>query len=469
MAHQQAHRAVGGQGAQLAAGDTIVAAATAPGRGAVAIVRISGPAVPQLAHALLGALPAARLATLHRFLAGDGVAIDQGLALYFPAPHSYTGEHVLELMGHGGAVVTEALIRRVLELGARRAQPGEFTQRAFLHGKLDLAQAEAVADLIDAGSQAAARAALRSLDGEFSARVHELAESLTQLRTLVEASIDFADEEIEVLGPAALAARLEALRAELSALQAASRQGRLLTDGMTVVLAGRPNAGKSSLLNRLAGYEAAIVTAIPGTTRDVLRERIEIDGMPLHVIDTAGLRPADGTAVVDEIEAEGIRRAAGQFARADRILFVVDAAVDPEARAFEEERARLPENTPVTLLLNKVDLAATAPTPAAAPARCLRVSARTGEGMETLRTHLMECMGYEPNSGTLSARGRHLDALGGVATRLDSASVALLGRRAPELVAEDLRQAQRLLGELTGEVSSDDLLGRIFTSFCIGK
>jgi tRNA modification GTPase len=484
MAYQPAHRAVDGQGAQLAAGDTIVAAATAPGRGAVAIVRISGPAVPQMAQAVLGQLPAPRFAAWREFLAADGTSVDHGLALYFPAPHSYTGEHVLELMGHGGAVVVEALIQRVLDLGARRAQPGEFTQRAFLNGKLDLAQAEAVADLIDAGSQAAARAALRSLDGEFSARVHELTEGLTALRTLVEASIDFADDEVEALAPAALDTRLSGLRTRLAALQAASRQGRLLTEGMTVVLAGRPNAGKSSLLNRLAGYEAAIVTAIPGTTRDVLRERIQIDGMPLHVIDTAGLRPAG-----DEIEAEGIRRAVGEFGRADRILFVIDAVADPQARAFEEERAQLPTGTPVTLLFNKIDLlpetAASEESgdpPRVQPTRTrpktgasagavhrLRLSARTAEGLDALRGHLKDCMGYEPGGGTLSARARHLEVLVEVSARLESAAAALSGRHAPELVAEELRRAQQALGELTGEVSSDDLLGRIFASFCIGK
>jgi tRNA modification GTPase len=468
MAHQPAHRTVRGQGAQLAGSagdDTIVAAATAPGRGAVAIVRISGPAAPVVAQAVLGELPAPRVATWRPFLAADGTSVDHGLALYFPAPHSYTGEHVLELMGHGGAVVVETLIQRALELGARRAQPGEFTQRAYCNGKLDLAQAEAVADLIDAGSQAAARAALRSLDGEFSARVHELTDGLTELRTLVEASIDFADEGIDALAPAALAARLGELQAGLAALQAASRQGRLLTEGMTVALAGRPNAGKSSLLNRLAGHDAAIVTAIPGTTRDVLRERIQIDGMPLHVIDTAGLRPAG-----DEIEAEGIRRAVGEFGRADRILFVIDAFTDPQACAYEEERARLPAGTPVTLLFNKIDLrpAARAEARGAAP-QLLRVSALTGEGLDELRAHLKECMGYEPGTGTLSARARHLEVLHGVAARLDSAAVALAGRGAPELVAEELRRAQQGLSELTGEVSSDDLLGRIFASFCIGK
>ena len=336
--------------------DTIVAAATPPGRGGIAIVRVSGPATPRIGESLLGALPPPRVATTAQFRGADGEPIDHGLALYFPAPHSYTGEHVLELHGHGGPVLVEALIRRVLELGARRAQPGEFTQRAYLNGKLDLAQAEAVADLIDAASDAAARAALRSLEGEFSARVLALSQTLAELRAHVEAAIDFADEQIDVLSDQSLQARLTAATAQLQALRAASRQGRLLTEGMTVVIAGRPNAGKSSLLNRLAGHEAAIVTATPGTTRDLLRERILLDGMPLHVLDTAGLRRAG-----DAIEAEGIRRARAAMAGADRILFVIDAAADPQATGYLEERALLPPEVPVTVVFNKIDLAARDP------------------------------------------------------------------------------------------------------------
>jgi tRNA modification GTPase len=444
--------------------DTIVAAATPPGRGGIAIVRVSGPATPRIGESLLGALPPPRFAGAAKFRGAAGAAIDDGLALYFPAPHSYTGEHVLELHGHGGPVLVEALIRRVLELGARRAQPGEFTQRAYLNGKLDLAQAEAVADLIDAASDAAARAALRSLEGEFSRRVLALSQTLAELRTHVEAAIDFADEAIDVLSDQSLRARLAAATAQLQALRAASRQGRLLTEGMTVVIAGRPNAGKSSLLNRLAGHEAAIVTATPGTTRDLLRERILLDGMPLHVLDTAGLRSAR-----DDIEAEGIRRARAAMAGADRILFVIDAAADPQAAGYLEERARLPAEVPVTVVFNKIDLAV--PTPAASEAiTSVRLSALTGEGFDTLATHLKACMGFDPGgTDALSARARHLEALARVDAHLVQAARQLAARNAPELLAEELRRAQQALAEIVGAESSDELLGRIFARFCIGK
>jgi tRNA modification GTPase len=448
--------------------DTIVAAATPPGRGGIAIVRVSGPATPQIGQSLLGMLPPARVATTAQFRAAGGDAIDRGLALYFPAPHSYTGDHVLELHGHGGPVLVEALIRRLLELGARRAQPGEFTQRAYLNGKLDLAQAEAVADLIDAASDAAARAALRSLEGEFSTRVLALSQSLAELRSLVEVAIDFADDEIDVLSDQSLKARLEANMSELAALQAAGRQGRLLTEGMTVVIAGRPNAGKSSVLNRLAGHDAAIVTATPGTTRDLLRERILLDGMPLHVLDTAGLRTA-----CDAIEAEGIRRARAAMAGADRILFVIDTAADCQATAYLEERVLLPPEVPVTVVFNKIDLAV--PTAAASEGALeaiasIRLSALTGEGFDTLALHLKACMGFAPDgAGAVSARARHLEALARVHAHLVQAARQLAARNAPELVAEELRRAQQALGEIVGAESSDELLGRIFARFCIGK
>jgi tRNA modification GTPase len=486
--------------------DTIVAAATPPGRGGIAIVRVSGPATPRIAVAVLGELPPARVATMATFRAGVSVsgtadanagaepegagdardAIDSGLALYFPAPHSYTGEHVLELHGHGGPVLVEALIRSVLALGTRRAQPGEFTQRAYMNGKLDLAQAEAVADLIDAASDAAARAAQRSLAGEFSGRVQAVSHGLGELRVLVEAAIDFADDGLDVLSDQSLQARLEAASAQLAALRAAGRQGRLLTEGMTVVIAGRPNAGKSSLLNRLAGHDAAIVTATPGTTRDVLRERIVIDGMPLHVLDTAGLRSA-----TDEIEAEGIRRARAAMAVADRILFVIDAAADPAATGYLEERALLPDGVPVTLLYNKVDQAAPEVAVAVAVAAVagggealagggavagtsdvasLRISALTGEGFEALAGHLKSCMGFDPGAtGVLSARARHLEALARVDACLVAAARLLAAHDAPELVAEELRRAQLALGEIVGTETPDELLGRIFAKFCIGK
>jgi len=453
--------------------DTIVAAATPPGRGGIAIVRVSGPATPQIGVSVLGKLPPPRFATAAKFRAAAGAVIDDGLALYFPAPHSYTGEHVLELHGHGGPVLVEALIRRLLELGARRAQPGEFTQRAYLNGKLDLAQAEAVADLIDAASDAAARAARRSLEGEFSRRVLVLSEILGELRADVEAGIDFADEQIDVLSEDSLRVRLEEAAAQLAALRVASRQGRLLTEGMTVVIAGRPNAGKSSLLNRLAGHDAAIVTTMPGTTRDLLRERIVLDGMPLHVLDTAGLRSAG-----DDIEAEGIRRARAAMAGADRILFVIDAAADPAAAGYLEERALLPPEVPVTVVFNKIDLTASSAA-ACEPAACepapagiatVRLSALTGEGLDTLATHLKACMGFE-HGGTdaLSARARHLEALTRVDAHLLQAAGQLATRSAPELLAEELKRAQQALGEIVGADSSDELLGRIFARFCIGK
>jgi len=451
--------------------DTIVAAATPPGRGGVGIVRVSGPKAPELAAIILGELPRARQATVARFLDAQREPIDAGLALFFPAPHSYTGEHVLELHGHGGPLVMQALVARALELGARRAQPGEFTQRAFLNDKLDLAQAEAVADLIDAGSRAAARAAMRSLQGEFSAMVRGLTEAVIELRTYVEAAIDFPEEEIDFLADRELGERFRALRGHFNGVLQSARQGRLLREGMTVVIAGRPNAGKSSLLNRLAGYDAAIVTPIAGTTRDVVRERIHLDGMPLHVLDTAGLR-AGG----DVVEAEGVRRAHAEMQRADRVLFVIDAAEDQTAAAFREQCAQLPVDVPVTLVFNKCDLAGAAPS-AADPAGelaggppSLRVSALTGEGLAALRAHLAAEMGYQSvDSGVISARRRHLEALAQAQAHTEAASQLLTERRAGELVAEELRAAQRALGEITGEFTTEDLLARIFAGFCIGK
>lgn len=446
--------------------ETIVAAATPPGRGSVGIVRVSGPKTPEIAAVILGELPQPRRASFARFLDQRQQPIDAGLALFFPAPHSYTGEHVLELHGHGGPVVIEAVVARVLELGARRALPGEFTQRAFLNDKLDLAQAESIADLIDAGSREAARAAMRSLQGEFSAMVQGLTEAVIELRTYVEAAIDFPEEEIDFLADRQLEEKLTGVRDHFDAVEQSARQGRLLREGMTVVIAGRPNAGKSSLLNRLAGYDAAIVTAIPGTTRDVLRERIDIDGMPLHVLDTAGLRESG-----DEVETEGIRRAQAEIARADRVLFVVDALTDPDGRAYAEERSRLPKDVPLTLIFNKCDLAVGLPVSdtISGPPRVL-MSALTGQGLDLLRAHLKQAMGFHTaEGGTVSARQRHLDALSRARAHVDESDRQLRERRAGELVAEELRAAQQALGEITGEFTTDDLLGRIFSSFCIGK
>src|ERR1700722_16986955 len=445
--------------------ETIVAAATPPGRGGVGIVRLSGPKVPEFAAIVLGDVPAPRRAIFARFLDAHKEPIDAGLALFFPGPHSYTGEHVLELHGHGGPVVVEFLVTRLVELGARRATAGEFTQRAFLNDKLDLAQAEAVADLIDAGSREAARAAMRSLQGEFSTMIQVLTGAVIDLRTHVEAAIDFPEEEIDFLADQALAERLANVRQHFEAVTRSAGQGRLLRDGMTVVLAGAPNAGKSSLLNRLAGYDAAIVTAVPGTTRDVLRERIHVDGMPLHILDTAGLRAAQ-----DPVEEEGIRRTQAEMARADRVLFVIDGAQDPMAQAYRELAAALPAEVPVTLVYNKSDL--TDPSAVAAPPGVPRVdvSALTGEGLDGLRAHLKSSMGYFTlESGSVSARQRHLEALARARSSVEEAARGLKETRADELVAQELRSAQRALDEISGEFTNEDLLGRIFSSFCIGK
>ncbi len=471
MEHQPPHRSRDGpreavkagassRGRDLPPPDTIVAAATPPGRGGIAIVRLSGPAVPAIAETLLGATPAPRRATRASF-----ANLDDGIALYFPAPYSYTGEHVLELHGHGGPVIVEALIARAVSLGARRAQPGEFTQRAYLNGKIDLVQAEAVADLIDAASQSAATAALRSLQGEFSQRVRSLGESLAALRVQVEAAIDFSDEDLEALPDGVLRRQLEAVAQQLAALQSIGVQGRLLTEGMTIVIAGAPNAGKSTLLNRLVGHEAAIVTPVPGTTRDVLRERIQIDGMPLQILDTAGLRAHAG----DAIEAEGMRRAEVAMTQADRILFVLDAAADPQALAYQAERARLPAQVPVTLVFNKIDLCA-AGAPLAADLPGVALSARTGEGMDALRQHLKSAAGFaQAGDGVISARARHLEALARCSGHLGRVRALIEDRGGRELVAEELRGASAALGEIIGTESADELLGRIFASFCIGK
>ena len=420
--------------------------------------------MPELARALLGSLPEPRYAALHTFADALGEPIDSGLCLYFPEPHSFTGEHVLELHGHGGPIVLDMLLARVLELGARQARPGEFSERAFLNDKLDLAQAEAVADLIDSSTVSAARAATRSLQGEFSARVHALTDALIGLRTYVEAAIDFPDEEIDFLADGQVGERLAQLAADLQALLEVTQQGCLLREGMTVVLAGQPNVGKSSLMNALAGREAAIVTAVAGTTRDVLREHIQIDGLPLHIIDTAGLRDSD-----DPVEQEGVRRAWQQIEQADRILLVIDDQAgfgDADRQLLE----RLPHALPCTRVLNKIDLSGRpAGLTGSGNLVDVAVSARSGAGMPDLREHLKGVMGYHDSAGSgFSARRRHLAALGHAGEHLSEAWQCLESGSG-ELLAEELRQAQRQLGEITGEFSSDDLLGRIFSSFCIGK
>ncbi|WP_449122074.1 tRNA uridine-5-carboxymethylaminomethyl(34) synthesis GTPase MnmE [Pseudomonas viridiflava] len=451
--------------------ETIAAIATAQGRGGVGIVRISGPLASKAAQAIIGRAPKPRYAHYGPFADASGQTLDEGIALYFPGPNSFTGEDVLELQGHGGPIVLDMLLQRCLELGCRLARPGEFSERAFLNDKLDLAQAEAIADLIEASSAQAARNALRSLQGAFSQRVDKLAEKLIGLRIYVEAAIDFPEEEIDFLADGHVLSMLDDVRAELSTVLREAGQGALLRDGMTVVIAGRPNAGKSSLLNALAGREAAIVTEIAGTTRDVLREHIHIDGMPLHVVDTAGLRDTQ-----DQVEMIGVQRALKAIGEADRILLVVDAtapeASDPFALwpEFLEQR---PDPAKVTLIRNKSDLSGDTTGLETSPDGHVTISLSAkagGEGLELLREHLKACMGYEQTSeSSFSARRRHLEALRHASDSLEHGRAQLTLAGAGELLAEDLRQAQQSLGEITGAFSSDDLLGRIFSSFCIGK
>ncbi|MCC8374754.1 tRNA uridine-5-carboxymethylaminomethyl(34) synthesis GTPase MnmE [Photorhabdus sp. HUG-39] len=450
--------------------DTIVAQATPPGRGGVGILRVSGPKAAQVAEVVLDKLPKPRYADYLPFRDVDGQILDQGIAIYFPGPNSFTGEDVLELQGHGGPVILDLLLKRILTLpGVRIANPGEFSERAFLNDKLDLAQAEAIADLIDASSEQAARSAMNSLQGAFSTQVHQMVEALTHLRIYVEAAIDFPDEEIDFLSDGKIEAKLAEVMAELGRVRAQARQGSLLREGMKVVIAGRPNAGKSSLLNALAGREAAIVTDIAGTTRDVLREHIHIDGMPLHIIDTAGLREAS-----DEVERIGIERAWQEIEQADRVLFMVDStttnAVEP-VEIWPEFMARLPKSLPITVVRNKTDMTDEETSIAEVSGYSLvRLSARSGEGIDLLRDHLKETMGFSSNTeGGFLARRRHLQALNTAAEHLQQGYEQLVVARSGELLAEELRLAQQALSEITGEFTSDDLLGRIFSSFCIGK
>lgn len=437
--------------------DLIAAIATAPGRGGVGVVRISGTDITPLAQAVLGRVPVPRHATFCRFLDREGQTIDEGIALHFVAPHSFTGEHVLELQGHGGPVVLNLILQRCLELGARLAEPGEFSRRAFLHGKLDLAQAEAVADLIDAASSEAARSAVRSLAGAFSARIAELVEALIRLRMLVEATLDFPEEEIDFLKQADAFGRLDAIDARLAAVRTEAKQGALLREGLTVVLIGQPNVGKSSLLNQLAGFEAAIVTEIAGTTRDTVREAIQIRGVPLHIIDTAGLRETD-----DAVEKLGIARAWEAVGKADVALLLVDAAHG----LGEREAAILARLPPIARLTihNKIDVKGEAPRAAGDD---IWLSARTGAGVDLLREKLLASAGWQAaGEGTFMARARHLEALGRAARHL---AVAREATAQLELFAEELRLAQAALSEITGEFTADDLLGEIFSKFCIGK
>jgi len=466
--------------------DTIVAIATAPGRGGVGIVRVSGDKAQAIAHSVLGLLPKPRYAHYGPFKGADGIVLDEGLGLYFPNPHSFTGEDVLELQGHGGPIVLDFILQRCVELGARIARPGEFSERAFLNDKLDLAQAEAIADLIDSASAQAARCALRSLQGVFSDKIHSLVDQLIHLRTFVEASIDFPEEEIDFLSDGKVAAMVQDVKAAVAGVLQEANQGAILREGMNVVIAGRPNAGKSSLLNALAGQDRAIVTDIAGTTRDVLKEHIHIDGMPLHIIDTAGLRDAP-----DEVERIGIQRAWAEIEQADRILLMIDSSLeidglktDPRAllhalydeQGLKEETEKLIGSGHITVIRNKADLLAEDHVSAKlglhdeADFPTLSISAKQNLGINELREHLKDVMGFNAASeGGFLARRRHIEALEAAQAAIQAGEDQLLGAMAGELLAEDLRMAQQALGEITGEFTADDLLGNIFGSFCIGK
>jgi tRNA modification GTPase len=441
--------------------DTIVAVATAPGKGGIGVVRISGNDAALIAKRLLQKLPPPRVATLCEFRNTNNDVIDKGVALYFPAPNSFTGEDVLELQGHGGPVVMDCLLTAVVQAGARLARPGEFSERSFLNGKMDLAQAEAVADLIDASTQQAALSAMRSLQGQFSEKITELSKTLMHLRLYVEAAIDFPEEEIDFLADGHILNKIEQTLVEIAELQQQAKQGQLLKEGMTVVIIGRPNAGKSSLLNCLTGHDSAIVTAIPGTTRDLVKETIQIEGMPLHIIDTAGIRHE-----AEEVEQEGIRRALLQQDLADRILLVIDANKKPLMTQVEEDVLKQFAHK-TTVIVNKIDIAELE---AGERDNKIYLSAKEGVGIHFLKNHLKSCMGYQvQESGTFTARRRHLTALRLTRDCCEKAKDQLMTYKAGELVAQELKMAQDALGEIVGRVTTDDLLGEIFANFCIGK
>jgi len=444
--------------------DTIAALATPPGRGGVGIIRVSGSLVPSIAQVILGKLPQPRYAEYLPFFDSNETTIDVGIALYFPAPHSFTGEHVLELQGHGGPVVMDLLLRRVLSLGARIAQPGEFSQRAFLNDKLDLAQAEAIADLIDSSSETAARSAMQSLQGVFSQRIYNLLEQLIYIRMYVESSIDFPEEEIDFLADEKLVKLVKTLQSDFQTLLSQTEQGVLLNEGMTLVILGLPNAGKSSLLNFFSGRESAIVTNIPGTTRDVLREYINIDGLPVHLVDTAGIREQ-----ADVVEQEGIKRAWQEVSRANHILLLIDdeTGISDDAQKLFSQ---LPSNVKTTLVFNKVDLSGREPGQFEFEGKtAFAISVKTGKGIDALKNHLKTSIGYQGGDGVFLARRRHLDALNRAFAHVETGTQQFLENKAGELLAEDLRLAQIALNEITGDFDNEALLGRIFSSFCIGK
>lgn len=439
--------------------ETIAAIATAPGRGGVGVIRVSGVNLDNLITGLAGRELQPRHAHFARFKAADGVVLDEGLVLYFPGPNSFTGEDVLEVQGHGGPVVMKMLLARCIELGARHAEPGEFTKRAFLNGKLDLAQAEAVADLIDAQSEAAARSALKSLGGAFSKHIRGLVDGLINLRMLVEATLDFPEEDIDFLQAAGAQSRLQALQQQLARVLETATQGKLLREGMHVVLIGQPNVGKSSLMNALAGEEVAIVTDIAGTTRDTVRELILLDGVPVHIIDTAGLRETE-----DAVEKIGIERAWGAAGKADLALLLLDSREGVTAHD-QSILTRLPAGLPVLRVFNKIDL--TGESVGIVADDEVHVSARTGEGLPSLQHKLLQRVGWQgADDSVFIARERHLQAIRRAAEHLET---AMLSYRQIEILAEELRLAQQDLNEITGEFTSDDLLGVIFSRFCIGK
>ena len=459
--------------------DTIVAIATAPGRGGVGIVRVSGPDAKAIASLITDSQLAPRYASYGAFYEANSSintksdqVIDYGLTLFFPGPHSFTGEDVLELQAHGGPVILDYLLSEIIKLGARLARPGEFSERAFLNNKMDLTQAEATADLINSASLQAARNAVRSLQGQFSKKIMSLVEAVINLRVYVEAAIDFPEEEIDFLADGKVSSDLDTILNQLNRVFSEAKQGSLVQEGMTVVIAGKPNAGKSSLLNALSGRDSAIVTEIEGTTRDVLREHIQIDGMPLHIIDTAGLRDSP-----DIIEQEGIRRAWEEINRADRILLVVDSTTSREIDPVKligdlgpDISSKLSSLANVTIVHNKADLSGQAVEIVEAEQTLITLSAKDDQGIELLRQHLKACMGYDgAGEGGFTARRRHLDALTNAQEALYAGQQQLLSYGAGELLAEDLRHCQNALSEITGEFSSDDLLGEIFSSFCIGK
>lgn len=443
--------------------DTIAAVATPPGRGGVGIIRLSGPNAYSIALSLNANKPLSpRVALFCSFKSSDGELIDQGLMLYFKAPHSFTGEDVVEFHAHGSPVVLDLLLQEAVRLGARLARPGEFSERAFLNDKMDLAQAEAIADLIQASSQASARMALKTLQGDFSKKIQHLNEQIIYLRMYVEAAIDFPEEEVDFLSDGKVSTLLSAILKALELIRSQAHQGVILREGLSLVIAGRPNAGKSTLINALAGRDVAIVTEVAGTTRDVMREHIVLDDIPLHIIDTAGLRDSD-----DVVEKEGIRRAHEELKKADAVLLVIDAQKpESEHALLKEIHALLPTNIPIITIFNKIDLIEKKPS---STQQRVYLSAQSGIGLDALKEMIKQVAGYQPIEGQFLARRRHLQALDNATQLLTTGQMQLTEHRAGELLAEDLRLAHQVLCEITGEFSSDDLLGTIFSSFCIGK